>query len=161
MIMLTIVLLIGLGFIIDYIKNDYVLKKEGSLVQDTNIYYNMKNILNDYFSILSSKNNVKKFKSTLIDPEKLSMEEFEELVETYDKFNIYLKEVYSLGNNTFRCNYTLLQDPEQYEGFLNYEELKDENEYHNIIVIRVNKEFNQYKILYNKFELNGGKVYEK
>lgn len=160
-VILTVLLYICLVFATNYLKNDFILQRQGTLVHDSNIYYNLKGIIDDYVTILSSNENYKVFKTALLKPDNFSREEFEELVDSYDIFNVYTKEIYSLGNNTYRCNYTLIQDTEQVEGFINYEDMLDENIYNNTIVIKVNKEFNKYKVLYNKFELSGGKVYEK
>ena len=141
MVILTVVLYICLVFATNYLKNDFILKKQGNLVHDSNIYYNVKGIIDDYITILSINENYKDFKTALLKPDSFSREEFEELVDSYDVFNIYTKEIYSLGNNTYRCNYTLLQDTEQIEGFTNYEDMLDENVYNNTIVIKVNKKF--------------------
>ena len=161
-VVITIIFIILLNFVIPYYKNEVILKSHGTLLKDDYIYYNVKKAVGEYLYLLVNEDSYNKLKEIILNTDDFSKDTFNNIISTYKyDFLADVDKIYKLSDNTYRCEYTLEQDYEQGNELVNLDEVKDEKIYNNVVVIKFNKDFSKYKVIYNKIELKGGSVYEK
>lgn len=161
-IIFTIILIILFNYGIPYYKNEMILNSEGTLLKDTSTYYNVRKAVGEYLYLLVNEDSFNELKEIIVNADEFSKDDFNKIVATY-KYDFFAEvgKIYKLGDNTYRCEYTLEQSYKQDNELVNFEDVKDETVYNNVVVIKFNKDFNKYKVIYNKIGLKGGSVYEK
>lgn len=140
--------------------------EQKSKVNDRQLEYNLENIIIDYYKNIATLKE-EPIKNMFIASSKISMSNLSNIVDEYKldelEYDLYLDNIYSVSKNNkiFLCEYRLEYDSNILnDGIDNVNDNRENIVYNNEIIVKfIGK--NKYKVLYSKFDLGGGRYYEK
>jgi len=151
-----------------YKYNKYSYDEKNKIrVNSYNVKYTMENIIADLYLTIRELNE-KEFHKSFVTNSKISMNKLKEINSVYDledyDYDLIIDEIYCLSEEKqiYNCKYMLNYSSNILDDgadVVNGEE-KEALNYNNKIILKL-IENNKYKVLYSKFDLGGGRYYEK